>query len=123
MTELEMTAEDITLGMQNERTVTLKSANPQYDGKIVRVRTLRGGEFRKITSKVRVLGSNDLGGGFAMAFEACKTGIVTPGISDRLDDLDEDIILKIGQEILSASKPAEEAVEDFSTARKGSSSS
>ncbi|MFA5407962.1 MAG: hypothetical protein WC343_04230 [Bacilli bacterium] len=123
MAELEMTAEDITLGMQNERTVTLKSANPQYDGKMVRVRSLRGGEFRRITTKVRIVGSSDLAGSFAMASEACKTGIVTPGVSDRLEDLDHDIILQIGQEILSASKPAEEAVEDFSTARKGSSSS
>jgi len=123
MTELEMTAEDITLGMQNERTVTLKSPNPQYNGKTVRVRSLRGGEFRKIMNTVRITGSNDLAGSFAMAMEASKSGIVTPGISDRLADLDHDIILQIGQAIMTGSEPKEEEVEDFSIAQKGSSSS
>lgn len=123
MSELEMTAEDITLGMQNERTVTLKSPNPQYNGKTVRVRSLRGGEFRKIMNTVRITGSNDMAGSFAMAMEACKSGIVTPGINDKLDNLDHDIILQIGQAILSGSEPKEEEVEDFSIAQKGSSSS
>ena len=123
MAEMEMTAEDITLGMQNERTVTLKSPNPQYNGKMVRVRSLRGGEFRKIMNTVRITGSNDMAGSFAMAMEASKSGIVTPGISDRLADLDHDIILQIGQAIMTGSEPKEEAVKDFSTARTGSSSS
>lgn len=123
MVEQEMTAEDITLGMLNERTVTLRSPNPQYNGKMVRIRSLRGGEFRRITTKVRIVGSNDLAGGFAMAMEACKSGIVTAGISDRLDDMDEDIILQIGQAIMTGSEPREEEVEDFSIAQKGSSSS
>lgn len=123
MAELEITAEDITLGMQNERTVTLKSPNPQYNGKMVRVRSLRGGEFRKIMNTVRITGSNDMAGSFAMAMEASKSGIVTPGISDRLADLDHDIILQIGQAIMTGSEPKEEAVKDFSTARTGSSSS
>jgi len=123
MAELEITAEDITLGMQNERTITLRSPNPQYNGKTVRIRSLRGGEFRKIMNTLRITGSNDLAGSFAMAMEASKSGIVTPGISDRLADLDHDIILQIGQAILSGSEPKEEEVEDFSIAQKGSSSS
>ena len=123
MAEMEMTAEDITLGMQNERTITLKSPNPQYNGKTVRIRSLRGREFREITRKVRINGSSDLAGGFAMAMEACKSGIKTPGLCGRLDDIDEDVILQIGQAIMTRSEPKEEEVEDFSTARKGSSSS
>jgi len=123
MAELEITAEDITLGMQNERTITLRSPNPQYNGKTVRIRSLRGGEFRKIMNTLRITGSNDLAGSFAMAMEASKSGIVTPGISDRLADLDHDIILQIGQAIMTGSEPKEEAVEDFSIAQKGSSSS
>jgi len=123
MAEMEMTAEDITLGMQNERTITLKSPNPQYNGKMVRVRSLRGGEFRKIMNMVRISGSNDMAGSFAMAMEASRSGIVTPGISDKLDNLDHDIILQIGQAILSGSEPKEEEVEDFSIAQKGSFSS
>ena len=123
MAELEMTAEDITLGMQNERTITLRSPNPQYNGKTVRIRSLRGGEFRKIMNTLRITGSNDLAGSFAMAMEASKSGIVTPGISDRLADLDHDIILQIGQAIMTGSEPKEEEVEDFSIAQKGSSSS
>lgn len=56
-----------------------------------------------------------------MAFEACKVGILTPGITKRLDDLDHDIIEQVGNEILAASEPKEEAVEDFSKAQPGSS--
>lgn len=123
MAELEITAEDITLGMQNERTITLRSPNPRYNGKTVRIRSLRGGEFRKIMNTLRITGSNDLAGSFAMAMEASKSGIVTPGISDRLADLDHDIILQIGQAIMTGSEPKEEEVEDFSIAQKGSSSS
>jgi hypothetical protein len=118
MTELEITAEDITLGMKNERTVTIESANPVYNGKIVRVRSLRGGEFRRITQMVRV-GPKDLAGSFAMAMEACKIGIVTPGIGAVLNNIDQDVLLQIGQEILAASEPKEEEVEDFSTAQPG----
>jgi len=50
---IEISAEDISLGMKNERTVIIESANPAYNGKAIRVRTLRGREFRSITSKKR----------------------------------------------------------------------
>jgi hypothetical protein len=119
-TPTELTAEDITLGMANERTVIIESANPLYNGKAVRVRTLRGAEFRAITQRVRLAGKEDLTGGFAMAMEACKTAILSPGVAERLADLDHDIIMQIGQDILAASEPKDEAVEDFSTAQKGS---
>lgn len=115
----ELTVEDITLGMANERTVIIESANPLYNGKAVRVRTLRGSEFRAITQKVRLAGREDLAGSYAMAMETCKTAILSPGIADRLVDLDQDVIMQIGQEILGASEPKDEVVEDFSTARKG----
>jgi hypothetical protein len=121
-TPVELTAEDITLGMANERTVIIDSANSLYDGKAVRVRTLRGSEFRAITQRVRLAGREDLTGSFAMAFEACKTAILSPGIAGRLADLDHDIIMQIGQEILAASEPKETETEDFSTAPSGSSS-
>lgn len=119
-TPVELTSEDITLGMANERTVIIDSANPIYKGKAVRVRTLRGAEFRTITQKIRLAGKEDLTGSFAMAVEACKTAILSPGIAGRLSDLDHDIILQLGQDILAASEPKDEAVEDFSTAPKGS---
>lgn len=115
----ELTVEDITLGMANERTVILESANPLYSGKAVRVRSLRGSEFRAITQRVRLSGREDLTGSFAMAFEACKTAILSPGIAGRLSDLDHDIILQIGQDILAASEPREDEVEDFSSAQVG----
>lgn len=118
-TPVELTVEDIALGMKNERTVILRSANPIYDGKAVRVRTLRGREFRQIVQKIHI-GKDDVAGGYAMALEACRLGIVTPGIASMLDDLDHDIIMQIGNQILAASRPKEEEVEDFSEAQKGS---
>jgi hypothetical protein len=119
MDTIELTAEDITLGMANERTVIIESANPRYTGKSVRVRTLRGSEFRGITQRVKLSGREDLTGSFAMAMEACKTAILSPGITEKLADLDHDVIMQVGQEILAASEPKDEAVEDFSTAQKG----
>jgi hypothetical protein len=116
---IELTAEDITLGMTNERTVIIESSNPKYTGKTVRIRTLRGSEFRTITQRVKLAGREDLTGSFAMAMEACKTAILSPGIAERLADLDHDVIMQIGQEILAASEPKEDDVEDFSTAPKG----
>lgn len=120
-TPVELTEEDISLGMQHERIVVLESQNPLYKGKAVRVRALRGREFRQITQGVQIRGKEDINGAFRMAFEACKLGILTPGISKHLDDLDHDIIEQIGNEILAASEPREDAVEDFSTAQQGSS--
>ena len=116
-TPLELSAEDISLGMKNERTVIIESVNPVYNGKAVRVRTLRGREFRQITNKVHV-GTDDLAGSFAFALEACKVGIVTPGLVSKLDDIDHDVILQIGQDIIAASEPKEDEVEDFSPAKK-----
>jgi hypothetical protein len=118
-TPLELTAEDITLGMANERTVIIESANSLYDGKAVRVRSLRGSEFRAITQRIHLAGKEDLTGSYAMAFEACKLAILSPGVAGKLGDLDHDIILQIGQEILAASEPKENEVEDFSTAQAG----
>lgn len=119
-TPVELTEDDISLGMKNERTVVLRSTNPVYDGKAVRVRTLRGREFRDIIQRIHI-GKDDVAGGYAMALEACRLGIVTPGIASKLDDLDHDIILQIGNQILAASRPKEEEVEDFSGAQRGSS--
>lgn len=120
-TPIELSEDDIGLGMQQERTIILESQNPQYKGKAVRVRTLRGREFRQVTHNVQLRGKEDINGAFRMAFEACKLGILTPGITKRLDDLDHDVIEQIGNEILAASEPQEEAVEDFSGAQPGSS--
>lgn len=118
---MEMSAEDITLGMKNERTVIIESANQAYNGKAVRIRTLRGREFRQITAKVRVAGIEDLNGNFALAIEAAKIGIVTPGIAAKLEDIDHDVIVQIGQEILQASMPDEEKAENFSNPTPGKS--
>lgn len=118
-TAMELSVEDITLGMKNERTVIIKSANPSYDGKAVRIRTLRGREFRQITTKIRVV-PEDLAGNFALALEACKLGIVTPGVAEQVDSIDQDVILQIGSEILAASGPNGDIVEDFSMAKKAS---
>lgn len=118
-TPIEISVEDITLGMKNERIVIIKSTNPVYDGKAVRVRTLRGREFRSLTGKVHV-SQNDLASNFAIAVEACKLAILSPGIAKMVDDLDHDVILQIGQDILAASEPKEEETEDFSNAQKGS---
>gem|GEM_PF-1518884 len=120
-TPIELTEDDIGLGMQRERIIILESQNPQYKGKAVRVRALRGREFRTITQGVQLRGKEDINGAFRMALEACKVGILTPGIAKRLDDLDHDVIEQIGNEILAASEPKEEAVEDFSKAQPGSS--
>lgn len=120
-TPIELTEEDINLGMMREKTVILVSQNPQYAGKAVRLRPLRGREFREITQKVQLHGKDDVGGAFRMVFEACKLGILTPGIAKRLDDLDHDIIEQIGNEILATSAPNDEAVEDFSKAPPGNS--
>jgi hypothetical protein len=119
---MELTVEDMNLGMLNERTIILESANESYNGKAVRIRTLRGREFRSITNKVHV-GKDDLAGNFALALEACKIGITTPGIAAKADDLDHDVILQLGGEIISASEPKVEEVEDFSEAQKAKSDS
>ncbi len=116
-TALELSVEDITLGMKNERTVIIESANPSYDGKAVRIRNLRGREFRQITAKVHV-GPEDLAGNFLLALEACKIGIVSPGVAAQVDSIDQDVILQVGSEILAGSAPKEDAVEDFSMAKK-----
>ncbi len=115
---LEILPEDITAGMKNERKLILESANDQYNGKMIRIRSLRGREFRAITKKVRV-GREDLAGNFELAMEACKLGIITPGIAARLEDMDHDVILQIGEAIIAASEPKEKEVEDFSGARRG----
>ena len=36
----------------------------------------------------------------------------------KLEDIDHDIILQIGEEIIAASEPKEDEVEDFSQAKK-----
>lgn len=117
---MEITVEDINDGMKVERTVIIEAKNEKYNGKAVRIRTLRGREFRAITQKTRLAGKEDLAGAFALSLEACKLGILTPGIRERVDDLDEDVILQVGGEIMATSEPKEEAVQDFSIAMKGS---
>ncbi len=116
---MEITADDITAGIKFERTLLIESANGHYNGKSIRIRSLRGREFRAVTKKVRV-GREDLAGNFELAVEACKLGIVTSGIAARLDDLDHDVILQIGEAIIAASEAKEKEVEDFSGAQKGS---
>ncbi|MGB5101053.1 MAG: hypothetical protein WBN94_10715 [Methanothrix sp.] len=118
-TPIEISVEDIGLGMKSERIVIIKSANPAYDGKAIRVRTLRGREFRSITNKIHV-GPEDLAGNFALALEACRVAVITPGIAKIIDDLDHDVILQVGQDIIAASEPKEEKTEDFSEAPRGS---
>lgn len=119
-TPMEITIDDINDGMKAERTVIIKSKNEQYNGKAVRIRTLRGREFRAITQKTRLAGKDDLAGAFALSLEACKLGIVTPGIKEHVEDLDEDVILQVGGEIMATSEPKEGDVQDFSIATKGS---
>jgi hypothetical protein len=114
---MELSAEDISLGMKNERTVIIESANPVYNGKAVRIRTLRGREFRQITAKVHV-GPEDLAGNFMLAMEAAKIGVVTPGIAAKIEDLDHDIILQVGEAIIAASQPDEEKTENFSNQKR-----
>jgi hypothetical protein len=121
LTPVEITAEDISAGIKEERVVLIESGNPRYNGKSIRVRSLRAREFRKITAKVHV-GKDDLHGNFELAFEAAKIGIVTPGIAEKLDDIDPDVILQVGQDILASSEANDKAVEDFSGAQKASSS-
>ncbi|OPY54703.1 MAG: hypothetical protein A4E48_00282 [Methanosaeta sp. PtaU1.Bin060] len=119
-TPLELSAEDIIAGIKVERTVVLKSANEHYNGKVVRIRTLRAREFRQIANKVRLEGEADLAGSYSMAMEACKLGIITPGIVARLEDLDHDLVMQIGSAIYAASRVEEAQVEDFSDQTKAS---
>jgi len=116
---VEITAGDISAGILQERSVLIESGNPCYNGKSIRVRSLRAREFRKITAKVHV-GKEDLHGNFELAFEACRIGIITPGIAEKLDDLDPDVILQVGQDILASSEAQDKAVEDFTGAPRAS---
>jgi len=118
-TPVEITVEDILAGIKEERLVIIESGNPSYNGKSIRVRPLRAREFRKITAKVHV-GKEDLHGNFELAFEACRIGIITPGIAEKLDDLDPDVILQVGQDILASSEAQDKAVEDFTGAPRAS---
>jgi hypothetical protein len=114
----ELCIEDIELGMAVEKTVELKSDNPIYNGKSVRVRALRGKEFRQISQRSKVI-SGDIASNFILALEACKVAIITPGIASKIDDVDNDIILQLGEAILAVSGANEEEIEDFSTAPEG----
>jgi len=118
----EATIEDLTKGLAFERSIVLDTPNTYLDGKKVRYRSLRGREFRRITQRIQV-GKDDLAGNYALALEACKVAILTPGFAERAEDMDHDVVLQIGQAIIDASKPEEEEVEDFSRAEKARSSS
>ena len=50
----EFNIEDLPAGIAMEREVIIKSENPIYNGKMLRIRSLRGREFRQITSKVPI---------------------------------------------------------------------
>jgi hypothetical protein len=111
----EFNFEEIQAGIAMERVVVVKSANPVYNKKAFRVRSLRGKEFRQIVHKINIK-KGDVASNFDICLEACRLAILTPGVAERVDDLDHDVVLQIGSEILGASEPNEEMVEDFSPA-------
>ena len=122
---MEISDEDITAGIKAERIVIIKSKNPNYNGKAVRIRALRAQEFKSLTARVAVRKDN-LGDAYALSYAVCEAGVLTPIFKARLAELDEDIVSQVGQEILSTEtaspKEVEDAVEDFSTAREGKNS-
>ena len=111
----EFNIEDLPAGIVMEREVVMKSENPIYNGKKLRIRSLRGREFRQITSKVKIV-KGDVAGNFLLCMEACRAAILTPGVAEKIADFDHDVILQVGGVILTGSEPDEEKVEDFSTA-------
>jgi hypothetical protein len=108
---------EIDEGIKYERTVVTKSNNPTYDNRSFGIRSLRGGEYRAILNKINPRPQN-MADANVLAYEACKKGLLNEAIVKRLDDIDADVILQIGSEILEVSKPMEEEVEDFSTQPK-----
>jgi len=111
----ELTVEDLVAGIGLEREVILKSTNPIFNNKSVRIRSLKAKEFRQITQKASVK-PNDLASNFEWCMEACRIGILTPGIAERVGDLDHDIILQIGGQIIAGSIADEKKIENFTTA-------
>jgi hypothetical protein len=111
----EFNIEDLPAGIAMERTVIMESANPIYNGKMLRIRSLRGREFRQITSKVPIK-MGDVASNFLLCMEACRLAILTPGVAEKIADFDHDVILQVGGVILTGSQPEEEKVEDFSKA-------
>lgn len=111
----EFNIEDLPAGIAMEREVIIKSENPIYNGKMLRIRSLRGREFRQITSKVKIV-KGDVAGNFLLCMEACRAAILTPGVAENIADFDHDVIFQVGGLILTGSEPDEEKVEDFSTA-------
>jgi len=111
----EFNIEDLPAGIAMEREIIMKSENPIYNGKMLRIRSLRGREFRQITTKVKVT-KGDVAANFLLCMEACRLAILTPGVADKIAEFDHDVILQIGGAILTGSEPDEEKVEDFSEA-------
>lgn len=117
----EITDEDIRMGSDYDWPILLKSANSRYEGKVIRIRSLTGNEYRGIVKKVRAT-IDDFADSFSLSFEACAIAITTPGLSKKVSDLDQEVVKQVGEAILKASIPDENQVEDFFGAGKDSSS-
>ena len=119
-----LSVEELTAGINFERTVVLDSANDIYHGKSVKVRSLRGSEFKKLLHKHNISENSDAAVSFDMALDACGLAIVDKALAAKAGDLDQEVILQIGEAIIAASRPKSvKAAEDFSTAQTGSQSS
>jgi hypothetical protein len=118
-----LSVEELTAGINFERTVVLESVNDVYHGKAVKIRSLRGSEFKRLLHKYHVTEDADASISWDMALEACQMGMIDKALAARAADLDREVIEQIGNAIIMASrpKPVKEA-EDFSIAQTGSQS-
>ena len=116
--ETELTIQDITMGTAYTKNIVLESGNPTYNGKTLRYRALSASEFANAMEKSGISSEQDPASSFRFLIEACKLGIVTPGVGKQAGNLDKDVIAQIGGAILGASNVSEKTVEDFSKAPK-----
>ena len=116
--EIELTVQDITMGTAYNKSIVLESGNPTYNGKTLRYRALSASEFANAMEKSGITAEQDPASSFRFLIEACKLGIVTPGVAKQAGNLDKDVIAQIGGAILGASNVSEKKVEDFSKAPK-----
>jgi hypothetical protein len=103
--EIMLTVDDITHGTAFTKKIVLKSSNPHYDGKTIEYRALSSGEMARVIRDTKMGVGSDNGKNFEFLIEACKVGIVTPGVGDKADKLDTEIITQIGGAILGVSQP------------------
>jgi hypothetical protein len=112
--EIELTVQDITMGTAFTKSIVLDSSNPVYNGKTLKYRALSASEFATAMEKSGYTSEQNPAVSFRFLIEACKLGIVSPGVGKQAGSLDKEVIAQVGGAILGASDVSSKKVESFS---------